>query len=188
MNFAKGFAEYSANRIFPMEFADLLPTTTGIFQWHNNGGSRMAGFDRLLTQIERIAEHALTQSITDPKYRVFSLVRVADVVTKQRSILKKHLYEYALMAHFDFTLTRDLVPILVIECDGDWHDQPAQQIRDRTKDEICRNLGLPLIRVDVRNMSYQQVETTFGTLLKSQAALYLEQTPRWHVAEPWLSI
>ena len=54
---------------------------------------------------------------------------------------------------FDFVVYqregRRLMPILAIELDGREHrDDPAVQRRDRKKDQICREHGFELIRVE----------------------------------------
>lgn len=85
------------------------------------------------------------------RYIVFSKVRVSDIVwsrseknwTKNRAWLKINPW------HFDFVvcdMKNDYEPVAVIELDDNSHNDEYVQKRDRTKDEICKNINLPLIR------------------------------------------
>ena len=71
------------------------------------------------------------------------------VAATNRDILADLFYT----GRFDFVVYqregRRLMPILAIELDGREHrDDPAVQRRDRKKDQICREHGFELIRVE----------------------------------------
>jgi Protein of unknown function (DUF2726) len=88
-----------------------------------------------------------------PGTRLCLKPRLADVLAIKDSGITDERYSYALKAHFDFVVyrhdretLRDL-PQFAVEFDGRQHQTDGRQIaRDRLKDTICEQLGLPLVR------------------------------------------
>lgn len=86
--------------------------------------------------------------------RVFSMVRVADVITIDAPVLSAGLKSFGLMAHFDFVVcNKDTMPVFAVEFDGPCHAKPEQMVRDRKKDALCDICGLPLLRINSRYLS-----------------------------------
>jgi hypothetical protein len=57
-------------------------------------------------------------------------------------------YSFCWSAHFDFLLTdHSNLPLLAVEFDGRHHQDPKQVRADRTKNRICREVALPIIRI-----------------------------------------
>lgn len=88
-----------------------------------------------------------------PGTRLCLKPRIADVLAIEDSGITHEQYTYALRGHFDFVVyrhdrdaLRDL-PQFAVEFDGRQHRTDGRQIaRDRLKDTICEQLGLPLVR------------------------------------------
>jgi very-short-patch-repair endonuclease len=66
--------------------------------------------------------------------------------------LDKETFEYYLKCEIDFLVvsTANYLPLLVIELDSHYHDQPEAQARDQKKNEIMRAGGVDLMRVRAR--------------------------------------
>ena len=92
---------------------------------------------------------------------------------------------------FDFLCTREapqLLPSLAIEFDGPYHDSDPVEIKDRLKDLICGEAGLPLLRVgmnfegprpgDPKNLEY--LEKSFRRRFAEFASFSV-----WFTASAW---
>jgi hypothetical protein len=76
--------------------------------------------------------------------RAFAKVRIADVVTIEKSGISDDLYRYALSAHFDVLVCKeDNLPYLAIEFDGSGHSTK----NDEKKEILCDLFGVPMVRV-----------------------------------------
>ncbi len=104
-------------------------------------------FPRLMNVPEQIVHGRLRDVCDRYGASVHTKVRVADVFQIQAGDVDQVLYEYALMAHFDFVVCdEDKRPLFAVEFDGPSHRDPTQLKRDRKKDEICRSYAFPLKR------------------------------------------
>lgn len=93
--------------------------------------------------------------------RVFSKVRIADVVQIEGSGISNEDYSYALKAHFDFVITgEDNIALFVVEFDGPMHAQENQQNKDKIKNKICDHFNLSILRIDDRHISKKYNDLT----------------------------
>lgn len=81
--------------------------------------------------------------------RVFTKVRLADVLPIEGSGLADTEYRFALMAHLDFLIAdAQHDPLFAVEFDGPSHTSEEQAARDETKDALCDRFNLPLLRIN----------------------------------------
>ncbi len=103
----------------------------------------------------------------------------------------KWMVDHGNKASFDFLCTCEapqLFPSLAIEFDGPGHDTDSGKIKDRLKDLICREAGLPLLRVgvdfagsqpgDPKNHDY--FKKSFRRKFAEFASVFV-----WFTASPW---
>lgn len=104
---------------------------------------------QVLDRDERAVDQRLVPISQKHGARVFSKMRIADVINLDARHLTRRHREYGLMAHFDFVVAdAALRPHFAIEFDGASHLKPIQQARDAIKDAICKQFGLPLLRIN----------------------------------------
>ena len=109
----------------------------------------MAKFKRLLNVPEETTHDRLKRTCARNQAAVHPKVRVADVLPIEKSGIADDIYGFALMAHFDFTVTdAKLCPLFVVEFDGPSHGDPTQAERDRKKDYLCERFEMPLLRIN----------------------------------------
>jgi len=119
--------------------------------------------------------------------------RIADVLEITNSGLSNKEYSYALKAHFDFVVTdKDYMPEFAVEFDGSQHKSNLSAIyNDELKNNICRKLGFPLLRI---TSEYFEKIGEFPTILSWITELYFLQKS-FYVAqdrgeipldEPWM--
>ncbi|HLT90394.1 MAG TPA: DUF2726 domain-containing protein [Woeseiaceae bacterium] len=107
--------------------------------------------EALFTPAERSFLGVLEQAVGQ-HYRVFGKVRVADAIGV-KSGLSSSERQSALnrirSKHFDFLLCdrEDLSIVCAIELDDKSHGRSSRRERDAFLDELCRNTGLPLLRI-----------------------------------------
>ena len=83
-------------------------------------------------------------------YLFHSNVTLSQVVHAERSELTAGEWDYYRAASLDFVITNDdetYSPEIAIEFDGAHHDRAWQKRKDGLKNQICRDAGLPLIRI-----------------------------------------
>jgi hypothetical protein len=85
-------------------------------------------------------------------YRVFGKVRIADVVETKRGLSgsrRQSAFNRINAKHFDFLLCdkENLPVVCAIELDDKSHSGSSRQQRDVFVTELCRNVGLPLLRM-----------------------------------------
>lgn len=106
---------------------------------------------RLLNRSEEVTADRLRSVCAEWGAHVYPKVRVADVLSLDRSVIGSDLYGYGLQAHFDFTVcNKNFVPLFAVEFDGPSHHDPVQRRRDLQKEQICWNYSFPLLRVNDR--------------------------------------
>jgi hypothetical protein len=113
-------------------------------------------YNRLLNLSER-STHDRLQNVCAPLGAcVFPKIRLADVLPINNSGISDEQFTFALRAHFDFTVADGrYFPLFVVEFDGESHDDPGQQVRDRMKDALCARFGLPLLRIGEKYLDPQ---------------------------------
>jgi hypothetical protein len=80
--------------------------------------------------------------------RIFSKVRIADVLQIDNSGISNSDYTFALRAHFDFVVAdAQTQPLFAVEFDGPLHATDGQRRRDEVKNRLAARFGLPLLRV-----------------------------------------
>lgn len=109
---------------------------------------------RLLNLPESETDRRLREVCEDFGAKVYAKVRVADVLSIERSGIGDEHYGYALQAHFDFLVAdfEDL-PLFAVEFDGSGHAAPEAQARDRMKNALCERFRLPLLRINRRYLT-----------------------------------
>lgn len=108
---------------------------------------------KLLNTPERITYGRLCEVCARHGTAVHAKVRLADVLPIERSGLSDALYEFALMAHYDFVVTgRDHTPLFAMEFDGSQHVDARQAGRDGKKDELSKRFRFPLMRVHAQDL------------------------------------
>lgn len=109
---------------------------------------------RLLNRSEQTAYSQLQEVCTRRSAKLYTKVRLADVLPIENSGLPGLLFEFALQAHYDFVITgHDDLPRLAIEIDGPSHDLPIQAERDAKKNELSHRFGLFLLRIRASEIS-----------------------------------
>lgn len=106
-------------------------------------------FKKLINLHEEITHRRLEEVCDDCEARVFTKIRVADVLPIEKSGISDALYKYALQAHFDFVVC-DLnhMPLFAVEFDGPSHASPTQKVRDNKKNSLCETFKFPLLRIN----------------------------------------
>jgi hypothetical protein len=106
--------------------------------------------------------------------RIFSKIRVADTLIIENSGLPKDEYSYALKAHFDcVVVNKDSIAEFAVEFDGLQHKFDTKSIhRDELKNNICRKLNFPLLRI---TSEYFEKIGRFPTILSWITELYFLQ-------------
>jgi len=111
--------------------------------------------EALLTAAERSFLGVLDRAVGDD-YRVFSQVRLADVVDTKRGLNnsdRQKAFNRIQSRHFDFLLCDkgDLSVICAIELDDRSHQKRKRRDRDAFVNELCEAVSLPLLRVPAKS-------------------------------------
>ncbi len=79
--------------------------------------------------------------------KIFSKVRIADILPIENSGINSSEFRFALSGHFDFVVTNsDFDPLFAVEFDGPYHDSnDNQKRRDALKDSIVKFLIFPYL-------------------------------------------
>lgn len=103
---------------------------------------------KILNRHEAITDRRIKGVAQQNDARVFSKVRLKDVLPVDNSGISRSLYGFALRSHLDFLVTDlETRPLFAVEFDGPFHDTPKQQARDRKKNKLCERFELPLLRI-----------------------------------------
>jgi hypothetical protein len=122
---------------------------------------------------ERYTGEELEKYTEGQDAEVFKKVRVADVLEIEGSGISDQLYSYALKAHFDFVVAQgsDGYPKFAVEFDEFHHRTDPDTIeRDRKKENIYHELGLPLFRITREHLEElgigedPEFSTSFGSM------------------------
>lgn len=109
----------------------------------------------LLSPAERLFFGALEQSAGET-YRIFSKVRVADIVGVKKGIERKvwqSAFNRISSKHFDFVLVNpeDFSVVAAIELDDKSHKRTDRMDRDDFLDNVCKAANLKIIRFEARS-------------------------------------
>ncbi len=133
-------------------------------------GPADARLKRLLVNLhEQAADKVLRGAVAQCDGRVFPKVRVADVLSIDRSGVSDEEYRYALRAHFDFLVaSAEGDPHFAVEFDEPYHRiSAAAKRRDAIKDALCRRFELPLLRVGAQELTRYDQFTVLGWLAEA---------------------
>ena len=102
----------------------------------------------LLTEVEAKFFEQL-ELLAGGRCRIMCKPRMADFVQHLGSGFQKISQK-----HVDFLIFRlgDWMPMLAIELDDSSHDSKEASYRDTFKNNLCAHLGLPLLRINVREI------------------------------------
>lgn len=116
----------------------------------------------LTTKAELSFFHALDNAVGS-KYRVFSKVRIADVISPKKGLYNKKEWRIAFnqisAKHFDYVLCcpKTLEILFTVELDDASHQKVSRIKRDELVEHACESAGIKLIRVPVQT-SYKLEE------------------------------
>ena len=103
---------------------------------------------KVLNHTEENIFEILTDICLKHNCKIFTKVRVADIIIIQNSGIRNELYTYALSAHFDFLICDfSSFPLFAVEFDGPLHNNSKQQHNDCLKDELGNYFEFPILRV-----------------------------------------
>jgi Protein of unknown function (DUF2726) len=123
----------------------------------------------LVNEWEVRTDAALAESADRCGVRVFTKVRVADVLDLDRSGLTREQFSYGLRAHFDFVIadSRETKGAFAVEFDEPHHltDEVTKR-RDRLKGEICDRFDFPVIRIGSAYLERERRFTLIGYLVE----------------------
>lgn len=139
----------------------------GVVCGHVSVGIRFTPKSTLVRTEELRFLHVLEQAL-GPEYRVFAMVRVADVVNVLSSDRSRwqSMFNQISCKHFDFVVCRpsDLAVLFAVELNGSSHDRYDRRQRDKFLAEVCAAAGLPLFWFPVQTR--YSVEMVRATLLQ----------------------
>ena len=110
----------------------------------------------LFTRDERRFYDAL-RAATGDRFLLFAQMRLIDLIEVPRGQRgSPYWYAKSRQKHVDFVLCdrETVTPLLAIELDGASHRTAIQQQRDAEKDEVLRQAGLPLLRIETQKAGY----------------------------------
>lgn len=109
--------------------------------------------ERLLNKAEELAFRELDCIAQDNALRLFAKPRLSDVILKDAPLSKPD-FDFYTRAHVDFVVTDEATkPLFIVEYDGPFHAGPVQQWRDRTKDGLCADAGLGVLRINANHVT-----------------------------------
>lgn len=115
----------------------------------------------LLNENEQVFYKILTEHLDEKEYAILFKVRMEDVVKVDMNLSK---YDYAQYQrargrirnkHFDFVICDKATqqPLRIIELDGWTHKKQSEAESDEQKDQICKEAGLPITRIEYKEMN-----------------------------------
>ena len=113
---------------------------------------------QLTNRSEKRAFDALSRGLQSDRFHVSKKVGVKDVIQATRdevSSWSKFRQRIWWTGHFDFVCTLSHTDEIqfVVEYDGSGHDiDPDVELRDRAKNSLCRDKGIPILRIRQENM------------------------------------
>jgi hypothetical protein len=108
--------------------------------------------NRVVNVSEEIVLKELSSIAAENGLRVYLKMRLSDVLDDD-DYLDRELFSYYTRSHFDFTVTTpEQKPVMAIEYDGPYHWEPEQIARDQKKHRICKEAGLPILRINANHV------------------------------------
>jgi hypothetical protein len=108
--------------------------------------------DRILNISEEIVLKELSAIVAENGLRVFPKLRLSDVIEKDTYLDRDH-FSYFTRSHFDFLITTpEAKPFMAIEFDGPFHSGAEQVARDAKKHFLCKEAGLPILRINANHV------------------------------------
>lgn len=106
-------------------------------------------FKKLLNLHETITHKRLMAVCQKKGAKIFSKVRIADILPIENSGINDSDYRFAMLGHFDFVVTdSESEPLFAVEFDGPHHDSDEdQKRRDAIKDNLVEFFNFPMLRV-----------------------------------------
>jgi hypothetical protein len=100
---------------------------------------------------ERETLTILDRTLASSPFRVFSKIRLIDVIgTERNERLSAEDRNFLMTSHLDFVVYSGgdyLAPVFAVEFDGPHHDSEPQITRDIRKNRLCAQAKLPLLRI-----------------------------------------
>lgn len=145
----------------------------------------------LFSPAERSFLGVLEQAIGE-HYQIFGKVRLADVIATKRGLSSSNWQSASSRInakHFDFLLCNkdDLTFVCAIELDDKSHQKDSRRQRDAFVVELCRSVGLPLMRFTAKRMySVQELRTNIldATQQRLERGELTRGMPTAHAAPP----
>jgi very-short-patch-repair endonuclease len=105
-------------------------------------------------------------------YRILSKVKLCDALAKDQSDhLPQRKFDYFTRAHLDFLVTLKNIPIFAVEFDGAHHFADERTMEnDVIKNELCKQAGLPLLRITSPEIEEHDHITLLDYMLMRYAA------------------
>lgn len=116
----------------------------------NESNKRASRISRLVNNYERRALRLMEKVASRLNMQVWTKVRLADVFRIGNSGIAGDLFDYALKSHFDFVLTINYEPVIVLEFDGPGHIGDTAFKNDQKKERLCDYFRLPFFRIDTQ--------------------------------------
>ena len=108
--------------------------------------------DRIINISEEIVLKELSAIVAENRLRVFPKLRLSDVIEKDTYLDHDH-FSYFTRSHFDFLITTpEAKPFMAIEYDGPFHSGVEQVARDAKKHFLCKEAGLPILRINANHV------------------------------------
>ncbi len=104
---------------------------------------------RILYFREPEVDSILRRRLAKEGYRIVPKTKLSDALAKDSGDhLTQREFDYFTRAHLDFLVTRDNMPVFGVEFDGGDHFGDEATIeRDVIKNRLCKEAGLPLLRI-----------------------------------------
>jgi Protein of unknown function (DUF2726) len=130
---------------------------------------------KLLSDRESRVETILLRQLAPKGYRIYPKMRLSDVVSKGRKALVQREFDYFCRAHLDFVVAKGHWPIFAVEFDGFHHEtDPRTCERDVIKNRLCRDAGLPLLRISGPEIAQDEQSTLLDYIVQRHAAWHDE--------------
>lgn len=143
-----------------------------------SSGRSATKIGKILNRCESKVLNILQPAAEKHKMIVHAKQRIADTLPLYESGINSKLYKFAFVSRFDFLITQNNKPIMVIEFDGSGHPGPHRVKYDRFKNQLCSVFKLPLLRADTQYLRVLGDSTILEYLV--DLVLQRVQTPDSH--------
>mgnify|MGYP001766123448 CR=1 FL=1 len=108
----------------------------------------------LLNKSERLVFDELKRIGVDNNFNIYPKIRLCDVIDKGKTYLSNRQFDFYTRSHCDFVIADSFhKPKMVVEYDGPYHKNQEQLERDEIKNDLCRRVGLGILRIDDRHVT-----------------------------------